>query len=82
MNAIATRKVTISQHKANREGGRAYLESFVGLQAVHTDWKGVERVGTVELDMRRGTGYPGEFLLIRFADGTFARADRTLRITK
>ncbi|WP_343466294.1 hypothetical protein AAI421_17995 [Rhodococcus aetherivorans] len=78
MNEIATRTVTLSERKVNEEGGRAYLASFVGKRAVHTDWKGTKRVGTLELDTRKG--WVDRYLLVRFDDGMFARCDSKIEL--
>lgn len=74
----ATHTITVDQARAADEGGRTYLDRFVGLVVVFRTYEGEVKVGTVETmtDPAQPWGAP----VIRFADGRWARGDSDLEV--
>ena len=70
-----TRRDTLSVSTFNSRAGQL---SVLGTRVVFTDWKGANRVGVLELDPTPKTGH--KYLVARFADGTWARVGRKLRV--
>lgn len=67
---MSTRTMTVSSSRSAKEG-TSYTDRFVGMKATFTTWEGEILVGTIT---RFASGmYP----IVEFADGTWARLDRT-----